>query len=296
LTPVNISDAEVAAYQRDGAILLRGVLGGEWVQNLADAIEDLRDNPGPLSSRFTNTDGQGETFTDQFASVRSRALSQLIENSSLCEVAARLMKSAYAGFVLDQVFYKRAGVNIATPFHQDTPYFQVTGQDLARTWVCCDSSPPDVTVAVVRGSHRWNVLYSTNSLAISDLSEVKLDNNFEYLGNHPNESLPWLPDVAKHRDSFDILTWQVEPGDVLVFDGNVLHGTFGAADAGPRRALAVMWGGDNTRYMHRPDMAIPDLASLRGQSIASGELIRQRPDIFYPSASFEVETSSSQGA
>jgi len=278
-----VSEDQIARYQRDGAILIPGALGKAWVDALERGLNEAYHAKGPLSSAFTNTEGEGETFTDQYASLRNETLANIVAHSPLGAIAARLMRSQAANYILDQIFYKKAGWNIPTPYHQDTPYVQASGYDLARTWVCCDHSPPDVTVGVVRGSHRWNVTYSTDSLADSPFKEVALNNDFEYLANTSDPCLPAVPDVVRYRESFDILTWDVHPGDVLVFNGNVLHGSFGGpAMPNDRRALAVLWGGDDARYLRRHGISIPDLVALRSQQVKSGEFISARPDVFCP--------------
>ena len=45
-----------------------------------------------------------------------------------------------------------------TFFNADT-YYNVDGEQLIRAWVCADPAPRDVSLEVVRGSHRWNVTY-----------------------------------------------------------------------------------------------------------------------------------------
>ena len=67
-----------------------------------------------------------------------------------------------------------AGIGAPTPWHQDTPFLRVRGDQMVRVWLCCDSSPADLTVQVVRGSHRWNVVYNTRTMANSPvMSERK---------------------------------------------------------------------------------------------------------------------------
>src|SRR5262249_26695370 len=158
--------------------------------------------------------------------------------------------------------------NLPTPWHQDTPFLRVRGYDMCRVWLSCDVSPGDITVQMVRGSHRWNVVYSTEPEARSAKLEATAQSNYDF-DNLGDPNLPLAPDVARYRDSFDILSFDVEPGDALVFQGNMLHGSTGRDTWDrPRRAFATMWGGPNLRY-HEPkgkafpvpgrrDVAIPD--------------------------------------
>src|SRR5438876_212347 len=58
-----------------------------------------------------------------------------------------------------------------------------------------------------------------------------------------------VPDIAAHRDSFDIVGWAVEPGDVVAFNLATLHGARGGRDVSfRRRTLSTRWAGDDVRY------------------------------------------------
>ena len=57
-----------------------------------------------------------------------------------------------------------------------------------------------------------------------------------------------LPDIDANRDNYRILTWELEPGDALLFNAMILHGS--RANSAPlnRRAITTRWTGDDVRY------------------------------------------------
>ncbi len=60
------------------------------------------------------------------------------------------------------------------------------------------------------------------------------------------------PDVDSHRESYDLVCWDVEPGDVLIFNGLVLHGSTGNHTTDrPRRAFSTRWAGEDVRFSPR---------------------------------------------
>lgn len=263
-----ISEEDIAAYQRDGAVVLRGVLGAEALALLETGVEEAYRNRDHRHSIVRTAEGTGETLVEQYPSQNSPALAALVASGMPGAIAARMMGTASAQLVLDQIFYKSAGPIAPTPWHQDTPFLRVRGDQMVRVWLCCDPSPADLTVQVVRGSHRWNVVYNTRTMASSPvLSERKGEFEAAQLGD---AYLPLVPDVASHKDSFDIMRFDVQPGDALIFQGNMLHGADGRAWCDhPRRAFAMLWGGPQLRH-HRsagktfpppggePDGPIPD--------------------------------------
>lgn len=263
-----ISDADVAAYSRDGAVMLRDVLDGEALALLEAGVEEAYHNRDHRHSIVRTAEGAGETLVEQYPSQNSPSLAALVASGLPGQIAARMMGTASAQLVLDQIFYKSAGPIAPTPWHQDTPFLRVRGDQMVRVWLCCDPSPADLTVQVVRGSHRWNVVYNTRTMANSPvLSERKGEFEAAQLGD---AHLPLVPDVAGYKGSFDILRFDVQPGDALIFQGNMLHGADGRAWCNqPRRAFAMLWGGPQLRH-HRsagktfpppggePDGPIPD--------------------------------------
>lgn len=262
--PTEISPAEVAAFQRDGAILLRKVLNHGEIELLRQGVEEANARPSERYSRVQSSDGRGETLVDQFPSLASPSLRALVEGGRIAAIAARMMGTASAQLVLDQLFYKQAGRIVPTPWHQDTPFLCVRGDEMARVWLTCDPSPADLSVQVVRGSHRWNVVYDTRSQADSDVMTSEEGGDFTYQGIGDSH-MPPAPDIERWRDSFDILTFDVEPGDAVVFHGNVLHGAAGRENhASPRRAYATMWGGPDLRCHRRGGSAIPTVGQLAG--------------------------------
>lgn len=275
-----VSPEEIKAYRRDGAVVLRNAIGKEWLSLLEQGLEEVRAEPGGMSTVLSNRAGEGESYIDQYASLRNARLKEFVAHSPAARIAAELIGHP-AHYVLDQVFYKHSGFLVPTAFHQDTPFLRVSGNDLVRTWVCCDSSPRKATISVVRGSHRWNVTYRPTEPERSDTLAKEVGKDFSYEGGVFDPSLPSLPDIENHPDSFELMQWDIEPGDVLAFYGNAIHGAIEPFELPhSRRALAILWGGGDVRYCKRPGHSIPDLADMKHLPIAHDELIADHPEIF----------------
>lgn len=276
-------DAEdVARYQRDGAVLLKGALDPDKLRLLEAGVEEAYRSSSDRVTRVSSAGGAGETLVREYAALESPSLAALLDSGLVGEIGAGLMQAPQAQLVLDQIFYKTRGPIVPTPWHQDTPFLRVRGDQLVRLWFPCDFSPKALTVQVVRGSHRWNVVYNAGGGREDGALMVQSKRRETDVGDH---WLPPAPDVRRYRESFDILSWDVEPGDVLAFQGNMLHGTDGLAHHdSPRRAFAVLLGGPELRY-HRPSgRAFPSPGRVRGQCVDSeipdGDPIAQHADAF----------------
>lgn len=278
---VQLTRNQIEDYQRDGAVLLKGILTTEERLLLERGVEESNSNPGRRSTRATNPDGEGETFLETFPGQNSPSLRQLLEIGRIPEIAARMMEVTSVRLILEQIFYKQRGKIIPTPWHQDTPYMKVRGDDMARVWVTADFSPKELTVKIIRGSHRWNVVYSPR-LGEKDGRALKksAEGKMLELKNTP-EDTPVVPDIDRYPGSFDILSWDVEPGDALVFNGNMLHSAGGMENhPHPRRAYTSMWGGAKLKYVIPPDNGIPTLADINGFDVPSGAEIGDYPEAF----------------
>jgi ectoine hydroxylase-related dioxygenase (phytanoyl-CoA dioxygenase family) len=68
--------------------------------------------------------------------------------------------------------------------------------------------------------------------------------------------LPRLPDIEKERERYDIVSFPVEPGDVVAFHPSMLHGGGPTPAGGRRRTLTLRFFGDDVRYAPRQGFGV----------------------------------------
>ena len=286
-----ISRDETAAFHRDGAVLLRGVLSPQWVEMLALGLDVAIEKPDVMSENL------GPLRVDQFPASKSPDLQKVIEESPLAQIVGQALHGPVR-FYMDQLFFKPPGLFPSTPWHQDTCYYNLEGEDLIRAWVSPDPVPREFSLEIVRGSHRWNVTYSplagrdpeNDESARAMIAEarpgepmlgVECYDDWNYFSGVRDNRLPTVPDIESHRDSYEILGWDYEPGDVILFHGHVLHGAAGdAVSPRPRRAHASLWAGNDVHYLHRVGQVIPDPRALYEHQPRSGQHLSEFPEVF----------------
>ena len=290
----DVTDGESEAFHRDGAVLLEGVLAPEWVDLVADGLEECYAERDHMSSEVV---ARGATVrADQLLAARSTSLRRFANDSPVGGLVGSVL-SAPVRFYMDQMFFRRAGFMAPTPWHQDTSYHNVEGHHLVRAWASPDRVPRPASLEVVRGSHRWNVTYRPMVGRDPDMSDEenalrmalarkrgvyeKGGSGFAYRGVVMDKSLPPTPDVPRDRGSFDIMGWDYRPGDVILFHGNLLHGTAeGVTLEHDRRAYAALFAGPEARYIQRVGQMVPDPPGLAEQQPQTGQTLDSFGDVF----------------
>lgn len=288
-----ITEEEIAAFHRDGAVLIKGVLSDEWVDLAAAGLDAAIANPDVMSADLAH----GTLRVDQFPAAKSPELRRLVDESPIGEIVGRALESPVT-FYMDQLFHKPPGLIPPTPWHQDTCYYNLDGHDLIRAWVSPDEVARNVSIEVVRGSHLWNTTYAPlagRDASIDDDARDQFQSatadapvlgpetykDWSYFSGVRDQSLPAVPDINANRDSFEIIGWHYEPGDVLLFHGHILHSALGdVTTERTRRSHASLWAGRDVHYLHRAGQIIPDPIGLYDHDPKSGQSLMDFPDVF----------------
>jgi len=266
---VMVQDDEIEAYRTDGVVCLRGVIDAEWIEMLRFGLDGNLAHRGDRS-RLWDEDERGNTMVyDSQSWQRIPEYRAFIERSPMAEIAGRLMGSTTVNFFFDAVFVRSAGNRFRTPFHQDEPFWSVEGFDTCSAWMPLVPVARESALECVAGSHRSTHRYRQH--------------NFGALTGDPRDQVVFdgadtvpFPDIERERDRYDIRSWDMEPGDVVVFNGRTIHG--GSGNLPEDRDLAVFntkWLGDDVRVIFRPEGMDPDHREvMTAAGLAPGDRVR----------------------
>lgn len=279
-----ITDEERLAYERDGVVCLRGVASDPFVHMLRVAIDEAVQTVGTsaagydltrireaidaadLQGLMADSGGQynvvglaaavmqsksrllvdenvaarpdrGRFVLDTGVAARIRGFRQFTLSGPGPEIAAALTGSAKINFYDDQIFVKEPGTRERTAYHQDGPYFHLEGDQVCTQWVPVDVVPKEVSLRYVRGSHRWGKTFKPNVF----IAQMEF----------PGSEGETLPDIEADEASYDIISFDVEPGDIVVHHQLTIHGAPGNPHNRMRRAAGVRYCGEDVRYRHR---------------------------------------------
>ncbi len=236
---MDLTAQQIKTYQQDGVLKLDQLIDDHWVERLLAVAQQQLDKPG----KWANDGAPGQTrdrmFTDRYLWRENAVIREFIFDSACAQIAAQAMHSQSARFYFDHLLVKEPETESATPWHQDIPYWPFLGKQVCSIWVAL--TPATVAgsaMEFVRGSHLNDTYYK---------AEV-----FGKREDHPNAN--WtgksqaepVPDIEANRSAFDIVGWDVKPGDAILFSSWLLHGAPGNASSNQRRvALSTRWLGDD---------------------------------------------------
>ncbi len=251
-----IGAREIEAFQRDGAVVLRGVFA-DWVDVMAAGIDRNMADPGPYASENAVTEGR---FFDDYCNwQRIGEFERVVRESPAAELAARAMRSRRVQFFHDHVLVKEPGTPKPTPWHQDGPYYFVEGAQTVSMWIPLDPVR-EASLRLIAGSHRWPGMVRPVSWA--DDSDF-YDADQQWIA---------VPDPDSDVDRFSVLEWDMDPGDAVLFDFRTVHGARGNRTGQRRRALSLRWVGDDARYVERPGRTSPPFP---GHGMTPGQRLRE---------------------
>jgi ectoine hydroxylase-related dioxygenase (phytanoyl-CoA dioxygenase family) len=260
-----ISEAEVEAFERDGAVRLRGALAPEWVELIAQGIEQALGDPGPYARVQSAPDDPGLFHTDYYMWRRIPELERFARLGPGGAIAARLLRSTQVNYFFDGLFVKEPGTVKPSLWHQDQVYYNVDGAKVMVMWIPVDPVARDSCLELVRGSHRWGRAFLPKMIR-DDRPLVGAEGRFEP-----------LPDIDGKRGDYDILSWDMAPGDCIAFSAMTLHGSPGnRSSTRRRRAISTTWLGDDAVYGERPGEVEP---RIEGRAFAPGERL-DVPEVF----------------
>ena len=249
LQPTLLDDELVSAFNRDGAVVLRQAVGDNWLDALRDAAERNLSQPGPLCDEHAAAAGTGGRFhDDQFLWHRHSVFEQFVLHSGAGALAAKAMGSSSAHILYDQLFVKEPGTAAPTPWHNDTSYWHIRGRQVCSIWVALDEVPSSRGLSYVKGSHHWDLFHRVTNFS----GDAHSDRNV-YPGA---ATLPPVPDIdaGVAAGEFELLSWDMQPGDALLFYSAMMHGAPGVPKESPhrRRGYATRWCGDDIVFDDRP--------------------------------------------
>jgi len=248
-----LTSEDITLFQTDGAILIQNVLEKKWLDLLARGIDRNKRSRGPWACDYTEPGDPGEFWDDYCNWQRFNEYKYVLFNSPLASIAQRIMESEKVRLFHEHVLVKEAHTSEETPWHHDQPYYCVDGDQLVSTWVPLDPISKESAMKFLAGSH---------------LGPMYAPKRFQDHESYNYEGFADLPEISESASGHEVRSWEMNPGDILVFHMRTLHAAGGSATR--RRAFAARWLGDDAVYATRPGPTSPPFPGLE-HDLSPGE-------------------------
>ncbi|MFV0513734.1 MAG: phytanoyl-CoA dioxygenase family protein [Jhaorihella sp.] len=250
-----LTQHDIDTFQRDGVVLVRGLFG-EHVETLRRGVAANMADPGPYASNNERAGETGRFFDDYCNWERIPEFARVVRNSPAAAVAAALMRSETVQMFHDHVLVKEPGTSMATPWHQDGPYYFVRGRQTVSFWSPLDPVR-EATLRCVAGSHLWE----------KEVLPTRWASQEDFFAGNDYMDVP-----DPEAEGMRIVEFPMQPGDAVAFDFRTLHGARGNRSSARRRAFSLRLVGDDARYVERPGPTSPPYP---GHGMQPGQRLRE---------------------
>jgi len=227
--------AAARALGEDGVAHLPGALTAAGLARVEVGVEAALADPSGHAKRFYPK----ETAT--FHEDTGHRLLGVVREAGIDTTLEALWGLSDFWYLGEQLFLKQGGSARRTPWHQDTSYLRMMGSQLVACWISLDPLPKKHCLEFVRGSHR-GTLYNGSAISADD----------DTAPLYRDSPLPRLPDIEADRAKWDIVSWDIAPGDLIFFHLGVLHGGAGTEPGMRRRTVSLRFLGPDVVYDGRP--------------------------------------------
>ena len=226
-----LTDTEIHRYREDGVLMVKQAIAPNWLNLIESGLERARSKLS-LQGRFMSRKTRGYQM-DTFLWKRIDELRDTIYYGPFAHWAQQLFDCKEVRFFYDQMFVKEPGTDAPTPWHQDLSFWPIRGEQITSFWIPLDPVTRESSgLLYVKGSHRWPQRFK----AISP----------DYVAAIIDDDMSDVPDINANPERYELLDWDMEPGDILMFHPLTLHGSYGNRHrTRRRRALALRWTGED---------------------------------------------------
>lgn len=240
-----LTQQEIQSYKSDGVAVLRQAVDSTWVELMNKVVDQQLATPSKWANDANPGANTNRHFSDRYMWKSNKDIYAFIQQSGCAHLAAQAMESQTARFYFDHLLVKEAGTAKPTPWHQDIPYWPFMGKQICSIWLAL--TPCDVessSLEFVRGSHLQGKYY------LAEAFTGDSDANKSWISQGGGEK---CPDIEADRQAYDIVSYDMEPGDALIFSAWTLHGARGNASESQRRAaISTRWLGDDAIWNPHP--------------------------------------------
>ena len=251
---MSVTKPQQEEYAQNGVVCIRSAISDSLVVRIRSEIDQhlIRESAMELGGEEIPLDNEikpdsahksWQAFNGwkKYASYR-----ELVFGSPLPAIAAELMNAVQVQLLYDHSFNKEPGSPVPVPWHHDLTFWPVSGSQICSVWVALDEVTTESgAVCFVRASHRWEQRFRPS---------LELNSETAKIANMLLEPCPNYFEVP----GAELISWNMLPGDALVFSALTLHGSRGNnSKTKSRRAISPRFIGEDVRFVEGVHVLTP---------------------------------------
>lgn len=251
-----LSEESVAAFHRDGYVNGGQALDDREVEELRAELTRVIEDDGkdgvrqPVSLRNLSREDDHPVWQIVNIWEASDPFKTLISKTKLVEEIAQLTGASTLKVWHDQIQYKPAATGGVNMWHQDAPLWPIIlPMTEVSAWIALDDvEEENGCMSMVPGSHEWG----------DQMSFIRSLESYEA-----------MPDEIEGK-RIEVVRRPVKKGDVHYHHSLTWHGSHANTSDRPRRAIAIHYMTDETRYvasgkhLMKPFVGVEDGALMEG--------------------------------
>ena len=270
---MRLSPSQVESFRRDGCVLVPSAVDDEAVGRVLDAVNRLQADPSKHGASVTKAGNPGQYFLDRYLYPTHPDFEQFVSDLGLAVLAAQATGSKNIRLYFDQVFVKEPGTQEQFSWHQDRPFWAVDGEQICSTWLALTAADAaGSALEFVRGSHLWGVDYRPDYPAMRGADPAEAESQlWDGIAEHIQAYDDVAIDFEDHPETYEIISFPVNPGDVVLFNYRVMHRSRGNSAPHRRAAVSWRWLGDDAVWS--PTAGSDPIITQADTYLQPGELI-----------------------
>jgi ectoine hydroxylase-related dioxygenase (phytanoyl-CoA dioxygenase family) len=214
LFQASLIDEQVAQFQRDGHLIVRGAYKREVLQRLSQQLETAR------SPKALALDPAAQKDPNAFFWRRSPEIARFVLDPGLGEVVSQLLGVDGVRLIHESLFEKQKATG-RVPWHRDSHFWSFEGAGAVTVWIPLQDTPLSMSpLRYASGSH--------------------LERKTHQLSRLERVMIPMR---------YPVVVSPMQLGDLVIHHSLTLHGAACTQDQGIRRALSLHLFDENSRML-----------------------------------------------
>jgi len=256
-----LNQEQIAQFKANGYLNGGMVLTNDEVEALRSEVmrvieeRERKDIPQPVLTRNLSRDPNVQIWQIVNIWMASAPYHTLISHPQITKGLAQLTDASELRIWHDQIQYKPPQIGGVNMWHQDAPYWPIIAPMTEVTaWVALDDADEaNGCMSMVPGSHLWG-------------------NNIDFLHTLKN-----YEDMPDHLDEHEIkvIRCPVKKGEVHFHHALTWHGSHANTSGRPRRAIALHYMTQDTRYVASGNHPMKDFVEVQDGELLKGKAFPQ---------------------